>query len=439
MTSRYDLAALRAACLQADPDADTRYDAFERMGLAYGPAHRGLEELFIGDGQALARIVLPESVQAQQESYVLHPSTLDAALQAAIAFQVEAVGGLDNAALILPLALSSLEVFGPCRDNVWALIRRSAGSAEGDALEKFDIELCDDGGAVRARLGGFCARATAVSGAEEAVRTALLQLDWTAQPATGSVAVPTKHLVLLCGGDTTVEAVRTRLPEAECLTFESGHDIAQTYAAAAEALLQRLQSLGREPGQQLVQVVVPANGPAGLFAGLGGMLRTAHLEYPYITGQVITVEPGQNVAQTLWENRGSAATQIRYERGERQEAGWSEMAAPVLATAANPWRDHGVYLITGGAGGLGLIVAREIASRAKTPTLILTGRSQPTPAQQTIFSELEALGATVLYRALDVGERAAVHTVLRVAVESHGDLLGFIQSAGVMRDSFLLN
>ena len=29
-----------------------------------------------------------------------------------------------------------------------------------------------------------------------------------------------------------------------------------------------------------------------------------------------------------------------------------------------PWKDQGVYLITGGAGGLGLIFAKEIAAES---------------------------------------------------------------------------
>ena len=40
-----------------------------------------------------------------------------------------------------------------------------------------------------------------------------------------------------------------------------------------------------------------------------------------------------------------------------------------------PGKMAGTYLITGGLGGLGLIVAREIAAQAKDATLILVGRS----------------------------------------------------------------
>ena len=40
-----------------------------------------------------------------------------------------------------------------------------------------------------------------------------------------------------------------------------------------------------------------------------------------------------------------------------------------------------VYLITGGAGGLGLTFAKEIAGQIKDATLILTGRSSFKPGE----------------------------------------------------------
>ena len=64
---------------------------------------------------------------------------------------------------------------------------------------------------------------------------------------------------------------------------------------------------------------------------------------------------------------------MRYIGGERQVASWSELRSE---EAAAPWRDGGVYLITGGAGGLGLIFARGDRARAKTAVIVLTGRSE---------------------------------------------------------------
>ncbi|MFI6106654.1 amino acid adenylation domain-containing protein [Streptomyces sp. NPDC051310] len=59
----------------------------------------------------------------------------------------------------------------------------------------------------------------------------------------------------------------------------------------------------------------------------------------------------------------------------------------------------GTYLITGGAGGLGSALARELARRG-APDLVLTGRAASPPRE--LLAELRALGARAQYRSADV-------------------------------------
>ncbi|WP_343997005.1 SDR family NAD(P)-dependent oxidoreductase, partial [Ideonella azotifigens] len=437
----HDLAALRAQCKQSHVDAATCYVAFSRMGLDYGPGHRGLSELFIGQGLALARITLPDSVRTGREAQVLHPSVFDAALQAAVAFHADGAGGLDKATPMLPFALGALDVLGACNAGMWALLRRSPGSAASDALQKFDIDLCDDAGTVCARLKGFCLRAAAAPAADEPVRSALLQLAWAPQAAVAvaNAAGFARHVVLLCGVEAADLAfdLAQRLPGAVCLSPAQGDDLAQRFEAAAAALLEQLQSLGAQPGQHLIQVLVPAHGEDQAMAGLGGMLRTAQLENPRIVGQLIHVEAGQDLVQVLAENSGSApAQQVRYLGGLRQTARWAEL--PHGSDAPAPWKARGVYLITGGAGGLGLIFARDIALRARNAVLILTGRSAPDERIQAEIRSLETLGAVVRYHAVDVTDAAALTALVQGIPEEFESLDGVIHAAGVLRDSLLL-
>jgi acyl transferase domain-containing protein len=389
----HDLAAWREQCGLAQLDAPTCYARFARMGLHYGPAFQGLQEMFVGVDRVLARIALPAAVQANHNDYALHPSLLDAALQAVIGL----VGAEGDSRLWLPVALDAMEVLAECASAGWALARRRAGD---EASAQFDIDLCDEAGALCVRLQGLHLR---VSSAEAKPAPILLaSLGWESRPvdpASGHDIA--RHLVLLCDCDErAVESVRARLPEADCLVFAAGEDFAQAYGEAARALLQQLQRLGREPGRHRVQIVLRGDGVGACFAGLGGMLRTAQREYPHIAGQVLTIESQENVAQLLLDNRHDAATQVRYAEGARQIASWRELSVPIHAPA--PWKEGGVYLITGGAGGLGLIFAREIASQAKGVVLLLTGRSPATASLEAKLAELRALGATVRYRVLDV-------------------------------------
>ncbi|XLS29198.1 SDR family NAD(P)-dependent oxidoreductase [Flavobacteriaceae bacterium M23B6Z8] len=120
-------------------------------------------------------------------------------------------------------------------------------------------------------------------------------------------------------------------------------------------------------------------------------------------------------------------------------------------TNINPWeaqstetasqlalKEKGVYLITGGAGGLGLIFAEYLAKQCKA-RLILTGRSELSEEKASQIKEIEAIGAEVLYVPTDVANYEDVKTLVSKGIAAFGELNGIIHSAGVLRDSSLRN
>ncbi len=129
---------------------------------------------------------------------------------------------------------------------------------------------------------------------------------------------------------------------------------------------------------------------------------------------------------------------MRYRGGERQVARWRDVAVADGDVLGAPWKDGGVYLITGGAGGLGLIFAEAIVTHAPGACVVLAGRSGLSEAARGRVEALVRGGARVEYRALDVCAAAAVEAAVEQIVASHGALNGVIHSAGVIRDNFLI-
>jgi polyketide synthase PksN len=103
-----------------------------------------------------------------------------------------------------------------------------------------------------------------------------------------------------------------------------------------------------------------------------------------------------------------------------------------------PWKDNGKYLITGGAGGLGIIFAREIAEKVKGATLILTGRSPLDKQKEALINTLEELGARALYKQADISNKEATAALLREIINDEGKLDGIIHSAGINQDNFII-
>ena len=74
-SSCLDIQAVRADCSQQILSSEECYESLLRKeALAMGPGHRGIDGLFIGENQVLAKLSLPTSVSATQDQFVLHPA-----------------------------------------------------------------------------------------------------------------------------------------------------------------------------------------------------------------------------------------------------------------------------------------------------------------------------------------------------------------------------
>ncbi|WP_155661248.1 polyketide synthase dehydratase domain-containing protein, partial [Priestia megaterium] len=359
--------------------------------------------LYIGDGQVLAKLSLPSIVADTQGQFVLHPSLMDSALQASIGLLMES----NPSKAALPFALQEVDILGSCTSEMWALVRYSKGSKIGDRVQKLDIDLCDDQGNICVRMSGYSSRILERnSSTGNSMETLMLHPNWTEQSLiTQTVLEPLEqHVVMLCELEVKIEEVR-------CLTLRSNDTgIEKRYESYAVQAFEEIQTLLKDKpkGKTLVQIVVSTDMEHQLFTGLAGLLKTAHLENPNFIGQLIEVENTDEIASKLLENRHSLQDdRIRYQDGKRWVGGWSEIQASEQIENI-PWKEEGVYLLTGGAGGLGMIFAKEIATQVRPVNLILTGRSLLTEEQERRIQELQSLGARAEYKQVDVTNKEEV-------------------------------
>jgi acyl transferase domain-containing protein len=184
-----------------------------------------------------------------------------------------------------------------------------------------------------------------------------------------------------------------------------------------------------------------------------GPCKVIPQEYPNVTCRfvdIIAPAPGtpheRRVVEQLLDEfqAGLADTLIAY-RGLYR---WVQTFTRIALDGASqpPVRDGGVYLITGGLGGIGLVLAEELARTARA-RLILVGRSPfPAPeewerrlaqpsdrAANTIrtLQAIKALGAEVLIANADVTDREQMEGVITRARAHFGDIHGVIHAAGI--------
>ncbi|WP_371657292.1 SDR family NAD(P)-dependent oxidoreductase [Streptomyces sp. NBC_00280] len=285
----------------------------------------------------------------------------------------------------------------------------------------------------------------------------LLRLVWTAQDARPGDAAPAErfaeHHVVVVGRLTPEEreALRTGLSTNAVCRFVEIPDglLDHQYTEVTRqvfTLVRDLLTAGvRRP--TLLQAVL-AGDPATVaererlacFGGLAGLLRTAGLENPLLHTRYLEcldgAAPATVAARLVAEAAADPEPEVRHRDGRRYVARLAEIAS--ARPADRPWKESGVYLITGGAGGLGLIMAREIAASVERATVVLTGRSALDPAQEEALEALRSTGLTVDHQRADVADRVAVARLLDHVRRTHGPLTGILHSAGVTDDKLIV-
>ena len=265
-------------------------------------------------------------------------------------------------------------------------------------------------------------------------------------------------------------AAEKKLPAlvAHCWTV-GGEDLslAEQKARAFDSLFHLAQSLGREEPPHPVRITVistglqqvslePSLSPAR--ALLLGPVHVIPTEMPGIACRSVDVVPeatGSWKAKRLVEalraelEHASDEREVAYRGAERLTRSWEPSRLDDSAAGTRRVRDGGVYVITGGLGGIGLTIAEHLARTAKARLVLLSRSGLPPREQWDAIADakvaaqvrsvraLEALGAEVMVEACDVTDRERLTLVLAEALARWGAVHGVIHSAGALDDGLL--
>jgi myxalamid-type polyketide synthase MxaD len=191
---------------------------------------------------------------------------------------------------------------------------------------------------------------------------------------------------------------------------------------------------------------------------LWGLGRVIAQEHPTFWGGLVDLEPGASLrdaaAHQLWEEISSSdgEDQLAFRQGRRYVARLVRQRPSATQAVPLRWRTDGSYLISGGLGDLGLLVARWMVEQGAR-RLILLGRTR-LPArsnwpsvetgsrlarQITAIRELESLGACVHLASVDVADEGELSGFLdEFRAEGWPPIRGVVHAAGVLQDGLLV-
>lgn len=162
-----------------------------------------------------------------------------------------------------------------------------------------------------------------------------------------------------------------------------------------------------------------------------GPCRVIPQEHPQLSCRVLDIDASRSpdVIDALVRDLRSADRQgvVAYRGRYRWEQHFAPLRLP--EPSCSPWRKQGVYLITGGFGGIGLALADHLA-RTSQARLVLVGRNVGDAAEQAV-RRLQELGAEVCVLAADLAQPQDVHAMLDRARKRFGVVHGVFHAAGV--------
>jgi hypothetical protein len=141
-----NVAEIQARCAE-EITQDDYYDNVRHLGLDFGSDFRGLHHIWRRDGEALGRMILPESLQSEAHTYQFHPAFLDACFHL--------MGAPLSLNLETPYLLVGIERFELKRPSAPQLWNHTLLHKQDDGSMTGDIFLYNDAGELVAEARGL--------------------------------------------------------------------------------------------------------------------------------------------------------------------------------------------------------------------------------------------------------------------------------------------
>ncbi|BBY15897.1 type I polyketide synthase [Mycolicibacterium litorale] len=467
------------------------YAALRRTGAHHGQSFAALNRIVrIAGASAMSEIVLPHEA-APHRGYRIHPVMLDAALQTLAAAMPSGSNTDTTDVTYLPVSIEGMRLFGDTgrRARCVAEIIKADDDGSGTLGR---VVLTDDAGEPTAEITGIYLRrvqrrAVPLPLAQKVFDTVWTETPAPAQPTTATAPAAGSWLVL-ADGDTeeTAEQFILRFgspsrrvlaadhsdesavleafgdtaadpdaPPAGVIAFIGSHPFDGTdrdgASDRAREMIWRISAIARAivggwHGRSPRLWLVTSNGLAvnGTQSGdpvagsLRGLIRVLAYEHPDLRTTLVDLDTSETAAltQTLSaELESPPGDDVIAWRAGRRFAERLSRAGLDAGQREPVVRRDGSYIVTGGLGGVGMVVARWLVDKG-AGRVVLNGRSEPSAAMQDTLAELQSR-AEIAVELGDIAAPEVARRLVRSAEATGRPLKGVIHAAAVIDDQLV--
>jgi len=440
-----------------------------------------LNKIYWNEKEYLAELSVPESDTVLANKYYLYPPLIDAA----ISYAIDEEG-------FLPYSFGTVRLYKKIIGKIFSYISKTGSSLE---TRSFDVTLTDDSGEILAVFIGFTLKKIIQSGQNNYFH----ELIWKLQPLNkietiqnnnGTLVLynsdcnpsllfqlksvqglnlseiiednfdqifeefdeinPTKVLFLLpesAGVKINSNDLEDRLKKSLYSAFNFAKYLSRKMSAKADLLF---------AGKNVCQVSTRESNLNSLLNSVAGLGQVLQREMPNIRSRFLDIDDYTTVSEIL-EELNEGFTESFYYRALREGKRFIREFKPVKLenreNRKNTFREGGVYLITGGTGGIGLEIALFLAKQSKIKLALLNHSLFPAKSEwdsllnerkneklckkiERLFEIEDTAEEVKLYYA-DVNNYKQLKLTIENIENDFGKINGVIHAAGIPGEGFI--
>jgi acyl transferase domain-containing protein/aryl carrier-like protein/NADP-dependent 3-hydroxy acid dehydrogenase YdfG/ubiquinone/menaquinone biosynthesis C-methylase UbiE len=394
------------------------YSQLKANGIVHGPHFQGLKAL-AGTADAI-RATLRSGAETPAE---LEPTLLDAAVQAAVGFDPEL------SAQTVPYSVDIIEVRHPLPSECVTYLSAPKRLADGTRAG-LDIDLCDPSGTTCVAMRGITARATSLVG-----QTHALVPVWRPSPVE---TTPHIGLEIRPTDLATDPGLAEKVMQSEGFTLvcgRVGHDATSERSLCQDVLrlLQDVLSQGgetRDLGIRLITSGATNVAPKGSLApgaSLHGLFGALAKEYPHWSITCVDCDDASDLAR-----RVTGGSDIVLRSGQPFARSLGRIAP--LPKAEPPYQSEHVYVVVGGAGGVGRIWTRHVLSSTNAQ-IVWLGRRPLDARIKALLADFATDTAQPIYIQADASDAQALRFARDEVLSKFNRIDGVVLSAIGLADA----
>ncbi|MGD6960815.1 SDR family NAD(P)-dependent oxidoreductase [Fictibacillus phosphorivorans] len=463
------------------------YKRFREIGFDYGEDFQLVKEFYNTDTEVVGFIELPDKLKGSLSNYILHPAIMDSALQTILGKMLIQKPASDI--VYLPFSIGEVEILDSLESVTYSYAFEQLEKSK-EGIKSYTIYLLDADGKILVKIKDFTSRATQTSMKKgDSEEQLFFKPEYIEAPLhdigknnNGTLLLfsddernkdgwlkKTEKLIHIKSGqkfkkidsknyeinpgneedylklaqditrnDYPLNIVHMWSSHSDDILFEMDRGIYSLFFIN-KAFLQKSSKIH-------LLYVHSGNQPVNM--AVGSFLKSIMLENPksilcksiqFLTNEEKILHSRQSIDLICKElrNPGKEMEGICYNGKKRLKLKLAEFRLEDYKSSPVALKDDGVYVITGGLGGIGIEIARYLAKKHNAK-IILSGRSAIDEKGKEKLKQLNDWGAQAVYFQTDVSEIDQVRDLIQKVKQKFGRVNGIIHCAGLTKDSFAI-